>query len=142
MSERKKNQNFWKIFFLKFFSFLTLSWTIPTICKKNFSNRPSSLATLSCTHTYILKLLLVWNVAKLLGRFEKIFLKMVGMVQDSVRYFLFKKKKFKIFFFSKILKKKIEIFILEKKKICHYPRPYLPSAKRIFQIGPAVWPHL
>ena len=49
----------WKLFRI----FLTLSWTKPTTWKKNFSNRPSSLATLSCTHTHTqtdILTLLVW----------------------------------------------------------------------------------
>ena len=103
MSEKKKNVNFffliW-IFFILFF-FLTLSWTIPTIFKKNFSNRPSSLATFHTNHTNNFKMYVCVhdNVAKLLGRFEKFFLQMVGMVQDSVR----KEKNFKKNFFQNFL---------------------------------------
>ena len=85
------------------------------------------------------------NVAKLLGRFEKFFLQMVGMVQDSVR----KIKNFKKNFFSKILNFYFFIFLFflfffifwKIVFFWHYPGPYLPSAKRIFKIGPAVWPH-
>ena len=65
---------------------------------------------------------------------------MVGMVQEC-----HKKKIEEIFLKEKNLKnmkKKEKLKKLKrKKKLWHYPGPYLPSENRIFQIGSAVWPH-